>query len=1081
MTNSICHSNFIVWSIARSITNRFLPVYHGKPPFLLLGAIIIGLLQTALLVSTHAHAATSIIQTTGAGDLGTLVLPPNGHVYGITGGTPVGTNLYHSFAQFNVRTGDIAQFQTSTLIPNPAMHNILGRITDTNPSTIFGTIDSITYYPGANLFLMNPHGFLFGPNAMVNVGGMVAFTTADYLRLTDNIRFEAIPGAQDALLSTASVAAFGFLGSNSAAIAVQGSLLTVADGTGLSLIGGNQGFFYTNPDTGARASVPDGVTMTGGTLLAPGGQINLASVASAGEVLQGTLEPGPNINGNSFTAMGNISLSQGALMDVSANAAITAAGTVRIRGGQFVIADATLLANTANSDGALTALDIKVTGDLLISDTRGLSTLTARTTGDGDAGAIEIKSANLVAASTSPAPKPFALIDTHTSGAGTAGNITITTGNFQTSYLGPGLVWFSDSGTTGLGHGHGGNVSISAQSVTIEGTAISTGDTMASLRIQEANGSAGNVTIKGNGTINADSIVLLNSTIDTSAFIAFDSTQHQQAGSVTLNARDINLTSSVVDATGMDGGGAFSVIADRVILNGGSRLHSIVASGLGGGVLVDASVVELLNGSAIITTTFGDGHAGDIHVTATDHLTLSTSPLDSNPSGFFSNSTGDLGDGIGPAGTIMVTTSRLDMTGGSRINTITSGSGHGGDVTINSTNSVSISGEFPSDIPESEFGVGTIHPSGIFTGTAVGNVPCSSPCGDAGRILLTTGSLVLGNGAQIDSTTRTNGRGGDITISATNSISMFGTLLDGSPVGVFSRSIDNAPGSGSGGNISLTAGQSVAMNSGSSISASSTGPGNTGNIQIDAGNQFAMTNSSVTTEAAAASGGLIKITTNPSGTVQLTNSTISASVLDGTGGGGSVNIDPQSVILLNSQILAQAVQGPGGNIFITTNLLLPDANSVISASSQFGVNGTVTIQSPNAPASGQIQPLGKTPLQATSLLNQHCAALADGEFSSFTVAGRDSLPTEPDNWLASPLAMLSTGMGEGLSGLSGLSSLSGLSGVVRAGLAAHQIDQIDRTDQTDQIDKTLLSLRQIAPAGFLTQTFAVDWSASCQS
>ena len=75
-----------------------------------------------------------------------------------------------------------------------------------------------------------------------------------------------------------------------------------------------------------------------------------------------------------------------------------------------------------------------------------------------------------------------------------------------------------------------------------------------------------------------------------------------------------------------------------------------------------------------------------------------------------------------------------------------------------------------------------------------------------------------------------------------------------------------------------------------------------------------------------------------------------------------MNIDPQFVILQNSQILAQAVQGPGGNISITTNLLLPDANSVISASSKFGVNGTVTIQSPNAPASGQIQPLGKSPL-----------------------------------------------------------------------------------------------------------------------
>ncbi len=98
------------------------------------------------------------------------------------------------------------------------------------------------------------------------------------------------------------------------------------------------------------------------------------------------------------------------------------------------------------------------------------------------------------------------------------------------------------------------------------------------------------------------------------------------------------------------------------------------------------------------------------------------------------------------------------------------------------------------------------------------------------------------------------------------------------------------------------------------------------------------------------------------------------------------------------------MQGPGGNISITTNFFLPDANSTVNAaSSQFGVNGTITIQSPNAPISGHIQPLGKTPLIATSLLNQRCASLAGGQFSSFTVAGRDSLPTEPGSWLASPL------------------------------------------------------------------------------
>ncbi len=118
------------------------------------------------------------------------------------------------------------------------------------------------------------------------------------------------------------------------------------------------------------------------------------------------------------------------------------------------------------------------------------------------------------------------------------------------------------------------------------------------------------------------------------------------------------------------------------------------------------------------------------------------------------------------------------------------------------------------------------------------------------------------------------------------------------------------------------------------------------------------------------------------------------------------------MILQNSQILAQAAQGQGGAITIIANLFLPDANSLVNADSSSGLHGTITIQSPNAPVSGQIQPLNKTPLIATSLLNQHCAALAGGQFSSFTVAGRDSLPTEPGSWLGSPLYAAAQGQGK---------------------------------------------------------------------
>jgi hypothetical protein len=92
-------------------------------------------------------------------------------------------------------------------------------------------------------------------------------------------------------------------------------------------------------------------------------------------------------------------------------------------------------------------------------------------------------------------------------------------------------------------------------------------------------------------------------------------------------------------------------------------------------------------------------------------------------------------------------------------------------------------------------------------------------------------------------------------------------------------------------------------------------------------------------------------------------------------------------------------------------------------------------------------------LVATSLLSQRCAALAGGNISSFTVAGRDSLPAEPGSLLSSPLA---------------LSMSESQDGTVR------------EADGTMADETPLLSLRKIVPPGFLTQAFAVE-SSGCQS
>src|SRR5215510_10230628 len=132
---------------------------------------------------SQVQAASPPITSSG---LNTQISPPanlpSGKVqYDITGGTRPGggVNLFHSFGDFNVPNNNIANFLNNSGL---ATSNILGRVTGGNLSNIFGTIQT-TGFGNANLFMMNPAGFLFGPNATVNVGEMVAFTSADYLRL----------------------------------------------------------------------------------------------------------------------------------------------------------------------------------------------------------------------------------------------------------------------------------------------------------------------------------------------------------------------------------------------------------------------------------------------------------------------------------------------------------------------------------------------------------------------------------------------------------------------------------------------------------------------------------------------------------------------------------------------------------------------------------------------------------------------------------------------------------------------------------------------------------------------------------
>ena len=182
---------------------------------------------------------------------------PQGNSLNISGGqlSNNGANLFHSFSEFGVNS-----HQTANFLSSPSIQNILGRVTGGNPSLINGLIQVTG--GNSNLFLMNPTGIIFGPNANLNVPASFTATTATSIGI-GNSWFNATGDNDYAQLNdTPSQFVFG-TSQTPGAIINQGQLV-VGQGRNLTLIGGT-------------------VTSTG-TLKAPGGNITVAAVAGGNYV-----------------------------------------------------------------------------------------------------------------------------------------------------------------------------------------------------------------------------------------------------------------------------------------------------------------------------------------------------------------------------------------------------------------------------------------------------------------------------------------------------------------------------------------------------------------------------------------------------------------------------------------------------------------------------------------------------------------------------------------------------------------------------------------------------------------------------
>jgi filamentous hemagglutinin family protein len=922
-----------------------------------MGPLFVG---TLVLVGAMLQFAVSQAQITLDGTMGPKG-PLTGPKFVIDSnlGRTRGTTLFYSFGQFNVRTGESATFTNTSSL---SIANILSRVTGGQRSFIDGLVQSTI--PGANLFLLNPSGVLFGAHATIDVKGSFHVSTADYLRLADGTRFSAQPVAGE-LLTTATPTAFGFLGPTPAAISIQGSKLQVPNNQALSVVGGD-------------LQIVGGTTPT---LAAPGGQVQVASVASAGEARLGATGQAPNLDVSSFTRLGHIDISGIARLDASRTDAGGGGGTVLIRGGRLIVENSSLVANTGNVNGARVGIDVQVAGDVTL--TKGSAQIGTSTLGTGRAGDITLSVGSLAVAGG-------AQISSLNLRGGRGGDITVTAASSidvsgRSLANNPSVIV-----TQTLGSGNGGRVSISAPSLTMDDTGSINSNALlgggrggdvvvavdrltlsggARIRSTARAGPGGNVTVRATGavTFSGDSSGILMSGFSIA-----------HVGDVSLNAGKLTLTRGAQIQSGSpfdlsQGGNVTLAASDQVVISNGGGLSS-QSFNLDAGRLAVSAPTLTMDSGFINTSTLGKGRAGDIA------LNVGT----------------------------------LTLTGGAQIASSSqkSSTGHGGSVTVTARDSVTIAGRSSTRVGSGP--VSTEASSGLFSTAAstgaAGQITVSSPtltmtnggkisvatagAGRAGDIALTVGTLSLTGGARVDSSTSGAGRGGAVTVTAAGSVSV------GSGGGLSS----NAGSSGAGGDINIRAGQ-VQLTGGARISATSSATGNAGTLTIDAGDAFRSQDSSVTTEARQADGGSISLSARSM--VHLIDSKITTSVGSGSGKGGNITIDPTFVILDHSQVRADAFGGPGGNVNIAAVVYLA-TDSVVSASSALGVPGTINIQASITNVSGTLAQLPGAVLQAAALLRASCGArLAASKASSLVLAGRDGLPPEPGGLL--PSAILAEG------------------------------------------------------------------------
>ncbi|MGB3638970.1 MAG: filamentous hemagglutinin N-terminal domain-containing protein [Rivularia sp. (in: cyanobacteria)] len=480
-----------------------------------------------------------------------------------------------------------------------------------------------------------------------------------------------------------------------------------------------------------------------------------------------------------------------------------------------------------------------------------------------------------------------------------------------------------------------------------------------------------NVSGTGQGTVQIQGS---NLTLDNGSIVWLENRGSQTAGSINVNI------SNSIDLIGN---------APNTTLRSG--IYSDVSStGKGGDINVNTTELKFMEGGSLQARTFSFGDSGKVNV---DASTIKF--MDSKSDRIIGTLGTRTSIGNGNSGDLNINTEVLFVDGGGAISTVNFGAnGNTGNILINA----------------SEFVEFSVFPSNTNDATITSSVVSSM--GNAGSIEINTPRLSLFGGAFIASSTFGEGNSSEITINASDSILLSGSRFRSGrtePSTINTRGTLLPPSlrqrfgvpdkvTGNAGNININT-PKLSITDGAELTVSHQSMGNAGTLKVNADLISLDKGGRLSASTESGQGGNIDI--NAADFLSLRREGAINTESKGTGNGGNITINsPVIAGFENSDIIANAFQGNGGNIDITTQgifglefreELTPDSD--ITASSQFGVNGTVKINNISIdPSSGLVQ----LPVDLSDSSQQIASGCSSNTGSSFVATGRGGIPQNPN-------------------------------------------------------------------------------------